>query len=128
MHTLNSFHRNVNFTFEEEKDGKIPFLDALLVRKNKFLLTTVYWKGSYINLFLNWNLFGLKPWIYGTLITIVTRAFEICTSKNISRTGNRVYSDIIFHHNNDLFWLVEKFITEVKDRPKTTTVINDKKV
>ena len=124
LHTLNSFHRNVNFTSEEEKDGKIPFLDALLVRKNKFLLTTVYWKGSYINLFLNWNLFGLKPWIYGKLITIVTRAFEICTSKNISRTGNRVYSDIIFHHNNDLFWLVEKFITEVKDRPKTTNIID----
>ena len=30
----NSFHSNIPFTFEEEKDGKIPSFDVLLIRKN----------------------------------------------------------------------------------------------
>ena len=29
---LNSFHKNTKFTFEEEKDNKISFLDVLILR------------------------------------------------------------------------------------------------
>ena len=31
LDTLNSFRKNIKFTFEEEIDGKIPLLHALLV-------------------------------------------------------------------------------------------------
>ena len=33
INVLHSFHTNFEFTYEEEKDGEIPFLDVLLVRK-----------------------------------------------------------------------------------------------
>ena len=33
LQQLNSFHRNIQFTFEIESSGKIPFLDILIIRK-----------------------------------------------------------------------------------------------
>ena len=56
--TLNNFHKNIKFNFEEERDGKIPFLDALLVRNNDYIVTTIYAKNININIYLNWNSFG----------------------------------------------------------------------
>ena len=38
---LNSFHRNIKFTFEEEKDNKISFLDVLIIRNGSSTETTV---------------------------------------------------------------------------------------
>ena len=40
------------FTFEEEIDGKIPFLDPLLVRNNHFIDTTVYRKNTNADIYL----------------------------------------------------------------------------
>ena len=80
LDTLNSFHDNIKFTFEEEKDGKIPFLDALLVRNNQYLNTTVYRKKTHTDVYLNWKSFGPSSWKWGTLKTIVTRALELCST------------------------------------------------
>ena len=44
LDTLNNFHKNIKFIFEEEIDGKIPFLDTLLVQNNDYIDTTVYRK------------------------------------------------------------------------------------
>ena len=46
INVLNSFHSNIEFTYEEEKDGQIPFLDVLIVRKNDTFETTVYRKPA----------------------------------------------------------------------------------
>ena len=32
---LNSFHKNIKFTFEIEKDNTIPFLDILITKKHE---------------------------------------------------------------------------------------------
>ena len=39
---INSFHDNIKFTYETEKDGKIPFLDVLIIRKSSEIETTVF--------------------------------------------------------------------------------------
>ena len=44
INVLNSFQSNIKFMYEEEKDGQIPFLQILLVRKNDTFETTVYRK------------------------------------------------------------------------------------
>ena len=41
---LNSFHKNIKFTFEIEKDNTIPFLDILIIRNPRKIETTVYRK------------------------------------------------------------------------------------
>ena len=43
---LNSFHKNIKFTFEIEKDNTIPFLDILIIRKPGKIETAVYRKKT----------------------------------------------------------------------------------
>ena len=41
---LNSFHKNIQFTFEVESKPKLPFLDVLLMQSDENTTTTVYRK------------------------------------------------------------------------------------
>ena len=41
---LNSFHQNIKFTIETEKDDAIPFLEVLIIRKARKIETTVVQK------------------------------------------------------------------------------------
>ena len=55
LHTLNNFHNNIKFTFEEENNrGEIPFLDVLLMRKDNKIETCVYRKKTNTDLYLQW--------------------------------------------------------------------------
>ena len=43
---LNSVDKNIQFTFEEENNETIPFLDILISRKKNYITTTVYQKST----------------------------------------------------------------------------------
>ena len=58
FNVLNSFDSNTEITYEEEKDGQIPFLDLILVRKNYTFETTVYKKPTNNGVYLHWNSFA----------------------------------------------------------------------
>ena len=53
---MNSKHKNINISFETEKDGQMLFLDVDLFRENGKFVTNVHRKetfaGFYINFFL----------------------------------------------------------------------------
>ena len=51
---LNSFHQNIKFTIETEKDDAIPFLDVLIIRKTRKIETTVYRKKTCTDFYMNW--------------------------------------------------------------------------
>ena len=51
LDTLNNFHKNIKFTFEEEIDGTFSFLNVRLVRNNHYVVTTVYRKKTNTNIF-----------------------------------------------------------------------------
>ena len=57
---LNSFHKNIKFTLEIEKDNTIPFRDILIIRKPGKIETTVYRKKTCTDLYMNWYSFALK--------------------------------------------------------------------
>ena len=123
---MNHFHKNVKFTFEEEIHGKIPFLDILLVRNNHYINTTVYRKKTNTNIYLNWNSFGPNSWKWGTLRTTVTRAFEICSTDKFLEEEVEHIRAVFYHQNNYPFWVFDKIINEVKEKPKVTKVDTDK--
>ena len=55
---LNGYNDNIEFTYEIENDGKLPFLDVLLISKDYKVETTVYRKSTNNDIYLHWNLFS----------------------------------------------------------------------
>ena len=78
---LNGYHDNIELTYEIENDGKLPFLDVLVIRKDYEVETTVYRKSISNDIFFHWQSFPPTRWKRGTLQTLVSRAFKVC-SKN----------------------------------------------
>ena len=44
---LHGYHDNIEFTYDIENDGKLPFFDVLVIRKDYEVATTVYRKSIY---------------------------------------------------------------------------------
>ncbi|UYV76705.1 hypothetical protein LAZ67_14001831 [Cordylochernes scorpioides] len=47
LERLNSYHPNLNFTFEKETNNSLPFLDIKIIRIQNQFQTTVYYKPSF---------------------------------------------------------------------------------
>ena len=52
---MNSRHRNIKFTFEEEQDKKISFLDISITRVRNELQTSLFHKKTLSGVYLNFN-------------------------------------------------------------------------
>ena len=74
LQQLNSFHPNIQFKFETESIGRIPFLDILIIKKKSKIKTTVYRQSRDIGIYLNWFSFARNTWKRGTLKNLVHRA------------------------------------------------------
>ena len=75
---LNNFHQNIKFTYEVEHNGKISFLDVLLMRCNGKLETTVFRKGTNNNIYLHWRSFAPMTWKKDTIQTLIRQAYTAC--------------------------------------------------
>ena len=71
----------MQFTYEEERDGKIRFIDVLLIKKNDNFATTVYRKPT-IRVYIY---IAPTTWKRGTLRSIVSRAYDICPNDEFLR-------------------------------------------
>ena len=71
---FNSFDKHIQFTFEQENDESIPFLDILISRKRNDITTAVYRKSTCNDIYLNWNAFAPATWKRGTLKILEERA------------------------------------------------------
>ena len=60
--TLNKFHQNIKFTYEVEHNGKISFLDDLLMRWNGKLETTTFGKETNSDIYLHWQSVAPMTW------------------------------------------------------------------
>ena len=80
---LNKFHENIKFAYEVEHNGKISFLDALLMRCNGKLETTVFRKETNNDIYLHWEIFCSHDMEKGTLQTLIRRAYTVCLNDNL---------------------------------------------
>ena len=77
---LNGFHKNIKFTYEPESNGKISFLDVLLMKIGKNLETAVFRKKTNNDMYLHWISFAPVTWKIDTLKTLIKRAYIICSN------------------------------------------------
>ena len=122
---LNGYYDNMEFTYETGNDGKLPFLDVLVIRKDYKVETTVYRKSTNNDIYLHWQSFSRTAWKRGTLQTLVSRAFKVCSNdqhlQNEIKHLKKVFRDINGYSN----WIIKQTIEKVKNRnemPRSTQV------
>ena len=77
---LNSYHQNIEFTFEIERNFMLSFLDCLLVRRSGSIDSAVFRKETNTDIYLHWDSFAPRTWIIGTLKLLVSRAIMISST------------------------------------------------
>ncbi|KFD60975.1 hypothetical protein M514_26873 [Trichuris suis] len=55
QHLNSVFPNHISFTIEKEENGRLPFLDALVIRDGRRLKTTVYRKPTHSNRYLHFS-------------------------------------------------------------------------
>ena len=117
LETLNSCHTNIKCTIEIESENKISFLDVLLIRNNSLISTKVYRKNTNTDIYINWKSFALNNWKWGTLKTLVTRAFDICSTDEYLKQELEHILNVFHHRNICLLWVINKVIDNAEKIP-----------
>ena len=81
LSVLNSFHKNIKFTYEEERNNILPFLDVLFIRDGEKLSPTAYRKDTHNDLYLHWNSFSPISWKRGILKSLISRVYKVCSNE-----------------------------------------------
>ena len=73
----NSKHPNIEFSYEEEEDNKLPFLDIEISRVNGNFVTSLYRKSTFSGVYLNFNSYLPREYKEGLLYTLLYRSYRI---------------------------------------------------
>ena len=106
---LNHQHPNIKFTYEEQTDNKLPFLDILINNNDNDILISVFHKSTYTGLLTNFKSFVPFQYKIGLVKTLVDRIFRI----NNSWIGfDRDLKDLVKVLGRNCFpmWIIDKTI------------------
>ena len=117
---LNGYHDNIEFTYEIENDVKLHFLDVLVIRKDYEVETTVYRKSTNNDIYLHWQSFSPTTWKRGTLLTLVSRAFRVCSNKKHLENEIKHLKKVLRDINDYPNWAIEQNIEKVKNQNEIT--------
>ena len=113
---LNSFHKNIQFTYELENQNKLPFLDVLLIRRGNKIETTVYRKSTNNDIYLSWDSFTPVTWKRGTLKMLFNRAYIVCsTDYHLNKELDQLRY-VFQKHDNYPKWIIKQVAKQVKDQ------------
>ena len=120
---LHSFDKNIQFTFEEENDETIPFLDILISRKRNNITTTLYRKSTCNDIYLNWNAFASATWKRGTLKTLVERAYVIFATDQLLERELKYLEKLFYKKNNYPEYVVKQILDKAFEEHSHKNVI-----
>ena len=75
---FNTCHPNISFSFEQKKNGKLPFLDIEVSREKGKFVTTVYRKTTFSGVYTHFGRFLPTMYTFGMVYTLAYRCFKIC--------------------------------------------------
>ena len=78
---MNSKHKNINFSFETEKDEQISFLDVNMFRENGKFVTNVYRTKTFTGVYTSFSSFILLEHKFGLIYTLLHRCSVFDMSK-----------------------------------------------
>ena len=77
---LNKKHANINFTYEQEIEGKFSFLDININRENAKFSTDVFRKETFSGIYTNFSSFIPENYKIGLVMTLLFRSFTLVSS------------------------------------------------
>ena len=80
---MNSKHKNINFSFETEKDGQMSFLDDNVFPENGTFVTNVYRKEIFTGVYTNLSSFIPLEHKFGLVYTLLHRCF--CLASQVTK-------------------------------------------
>ncbi|KAF0147214.1 MAG: hypothetical protein FD143_3091 [Ignavibacteria bacterium] len=78
--TLNSMHPKIKFTFEIEEDNKMHFLDLMINRNDRGLVTTIYRKPSHPLIYHHWTSNIARNYKFAVVRNLFNRALRLCST------------------------------------------------
>ena len=72
---MNSKHKNINFSFETEKDEQLPSLDISVFCENGKFVTNVYRKETFTGVYFNFSSFIPLKHKFGLVYALLHIAF-----------------------------------------------------
>ena len=84
---MNSKHKNINFSFEKEKDEQIPFLDVNVFCENGKFVTNVYRKETFTGFYTNFSNFIPLEHKLGLVYTLLHRCFCLVSCQQFLRSN-----------------------------------------
>jgi len=112
---INSQHPNIRFTFEEENDHVISFLDVLITATPTSFDMTTHYKKTYTGLLTNFTSFTPFRYKIGLIRTLLDRAYKINSTYNNLHTNFLKIKEIL-QKNSFPADLIDKQIKECLDK------------
>ena len=116
QNVLNSFHKNINFTYERENENMIPFLDVSVQRfEDGKIETSVYRKDTNTDIYMNWNAHAPANWKIATLKCLVKRAFMISSKEEYLQKELEHLKRVFCEYNDYPERLVDNIVNNEKE-------------
>ena len=126
---LNSRHQNMKFTYEEEQNETLAFLDIKITRTAGRFTTSVYRKKTFSGVYLNFGSFLPVEYKRGLIATLLHRTYTICSDFNkLHEEINRL--KVIWQKNSFPLFFIDKCVKKFLDKlfiKKTSNERVDKK-
>lgn len=114
---LNTRHPNMNFTFENEADNSLPFLDVNVIRSDRHFVTSIYRKPTFSGVYTNYCSFIPDLYKRNLVSTLLFRIFTICSSWELMHR-EVANLKLILRRNSYPKHLTEKLIRKFFDKVK----------
>ena len=82
---LNTIHPSIQFTYEKEKEGQLPFLDVCVQRRGNTISTSVYRKATHTDRYINFSSHHHPRIKTGVVHCLKQRADKVCDEGTISQ-------------------------------------------
>jgi len=123
---LNSISSEIKFTMELEENGKIPFLDVLINRKEDGTLGhQVYRKKTHTDSYLHADSYHHPSQKFGILNTLAVRAFRISDPDHLKDEIDHLTT--LFKNIGYREWSIKRAIRRAQDRALSKHPPKDKK-